>query len=137
MKIQHHKLMAFKEIGGGGPFRNPVMEYAVGGGMQYAIRAQWFDTSLPFGNLSLDELAQSFLGVGKLHEISDADKHEMERCFREKPETAFTYAIVDAVLTLLVEERMHVEHRGMYEKLGFHTDDIPTLRPTLGGASPK
>src|ERR1019366_6685851 len=43
------------------------------------------------------------------------------------------YAILDAILTLLVEEQMRAADRTMYEDLGFAEADIPSLRPTQGG----
>src|SRR5262249_49559487 len=60
------------------------------------------------------------------------DKERMRITFQRKTRAAYGYAILDAILTLLVEEKMRAGDRKMYQKLGFEEDQIPPLRATLG-----
>src|SRR5262249_53297578 len=126
--IEGRKLLAFKEVGL--RRRDPVLGYAWDPDGLYAIRVNYFDTNLAFGHAKLDELAKSFVRVGKA-DVDEQEKADMLATFHADPRRAYAYAIQDAVLTLLVHERMAATHRDMYRQLGFE-DDIPPLRPTLG-----
>jgi hypothetical protein len=130
--IDGGKLLSFKEAGQ--RWRVPVLGYALEGtedGRLYTIRVNYFDTNLAFGFAKLDELARTFVGVGKLEGFDEAAKADMLATFRRDPHRAYAYAVQDVILTLLVQERMAVTHREMYRNLGFK-DDIPAIRPTLG-----
>jgi hypothetical protein len=144
------KVLGFREAGG---FRDPVIGHGwESGGDEYRvvwdgsdyrtvyrpgttckIRARYFDTSRAFGNGGrLEDLARSFLGVGKLEGFGEAEKEDMRATFRNDPVRAYAYAALDAVLTLLVHERMGETHRAMYRAVEFREEDVPPLRPTLG-----
>jgi hypothetical protein len=135
LAIQDRRLLCFREAGG---YRSgdPVLGYAVEereDGRLYAIRVRYFDTCLAFGNrASLDDLARTFVGVGKPEGFGQAEKADMLRTFRREPGRAYAYAVQDAVLTLLVKEQMEATHRQMYEALGFSGADIPALPSTQG-----
>jgi hypothetical protein len=136
--IQAHRLLAFKEARG---YRaaDPILGYAWKScglderGFLYAIRVNYFDTWLAFGNRpSLEDLAATFVGVKKLEGFGQAAKEDMLATFRREPARAYAYAINDSVLTLLVKEGMADTHAKMYRTLGFAGEDIPPLRSTQG-----
>jgi hypothetical protein len=131
--IQAHGSLAFKERRGGyHQFADPDLQYAQEGGVRHSARVRYFDTSRAFGKRSLDDLARSFLGVGKLEELGQADKQDMLNSFQRDPERAYAYALLDAVLALLLEEQMREEDARMYKMLGFEEAEVPPLKPTLG-----
>lgn len=131
--IQAHKLLAFKEAHEGHRrFCDPVLEYAKQSGVLHPIKVKTFDTCLAFGPSSLDGHAATFLGVQKLKGLSQRDKRGMQGAFHRKPVVAYAYAVLDAVLTLRVKERMAEADERMYRDLGFADRDVPPLRPTLG-----
>jgi hypothetical protein len=131
--VLSRKLLAFKQVHETcHRFVDPVLEYARYGGLLYPIRVGYFDTNLAYVRGSLDDLALTFLGVGKSADLTPADKQDMLATFLKKPRRAYTYAVRDSLLTLGVEERMRAEDRRMYEQLGFEAAAIPPLRPTLG-----
>jgi hypothetical protein len=133
IRVQAQKLLGFKEGGRGRRgFDVPVLEYVREGEAVHPVKVGTFDTQLPFGPASLDAHAHTFLDVHKSDALSEDDKRHMLETFRRKPAEAYGYAVLDAVLTLAVEERMREEDRSMYEKLGFVEEDIPRLRATLG-----
>src|SRR5262249_15603373 len=80
---------------------------------------------------SLDDLARTFVGVGKLKDFGDAEKSDMLETFCRQPVRAYAYAITDSVLTLLVKEEMTRTHEEICNQLGIK-DDIPALRSTQG-----
>ena len=124
----------FVGAGPGAAFAAPLVEYAAGpGGALYAVRLEFRDTTLPFGGATLDDLARSFLGVGKDEAIGPADKADMLATFRTRTAAAYGYAIRDAVLTLRVHERMKEEDRAIYRAFAWDEAAIPRMRPTLGG----
>jgi hypothetical protein len=134
--IQDRKVMAFREARGAG-MCDPVLEYVCEGSdydtSLYAIEVRYFDTCLAFGHgASLDDLAKTFVGVGKLKDFGEAEKADMLNTFRREPDRAYAYAITDSVLTLLVKEAMEATHRQIYGGLGFRGEAIPELRSTQG-----
>ena len=56
----------------------------------------------------------------------------MKRAFAVAPEAAYRYAATDAVLTLLLAERMADLHRGIYQGLGFAPEEVPRCHATPG-----
>lgn len=131
--IQSRKLLCFKEVHKTcHRFLDPVLEYARHGSLLYPIQVRNFDTSLPFGQGTLDDHAKTFLGLQKSHHISLADKQDMLATFHCKTRQSYDYAMLDSLLTLRIEERMREEDGRMYEKLGFAAGEIPPLRPTQG-----
>lgn len=133
LEVRPHKPLGFQERSAGGRFRAPVLEYAQEGAAVYPVRVQHFDTNLPFGSSTLEEHARTFLGVGKAEGISHADKSHMLKTFKRKTREAYGYAVLDAVLTLFIEDRMREADVAMYRALGFPEGEAPPLRPTLGG----
>ena len=133
LAIKAEKLLGFREKSRSFQrFHDPVLEYVRDGGTLHAVCVRHFDTCLPFGRGSLDDLAQTFLGLRKSEGITRAEKACMRRTFQRKPDLAYAYAVHDSLLTLQVEERMRAEDRHMYVQLGVPEADIPPLRPTLG-----
>lgn len=131
------KMLNLREVGA---YRaeDPVIGYAwyPGGGelgTVCEIRARYFDTFRTFGSGGrLEDLARTFVGTGKLEGFGEAEKADMLATFNREPVRAYAYAALDAVLTLLLQERMEVVHREMYREAGFGEEDVPPLRPTLG-----
>jgi hypothetical protein len=130
--VQDRRLMAFRECGGADA-GCPVLGYAgtrQGEGL-FGIRVRYFDTCCAFGQgARLDDLAKTFVGVGKLEGFGQAQKADMLDTFRRDTNRAYAYAVTDSVLTLLVKEGMEATHRSMYRDLGF--TDAPPLRSTQG-----
>jgi hypothetical protein len=110
----------------------PVVQDFFCGEEMYALRLQTRDTMLPFGQASLDSLSKTFLGLGKSETLTEADKRDMLRTFRERTADAYGYAAVDAVNTLLVHEQMQARDGQIYQALGFRSWGVPPLRATLG-----
>ena len=132
--VQAHRTLAYKAIGGARQrFADPAVEYVRVGGTLRQILGRTLDTTLPFGGGTLDDHAKTFLRAEKAKGIRKEDMGRMLEVFRKTPTKAYHYAILDAVLTLLVAERMAEEDHKMYETLGFDAEDVPPLRPTLGG----
>jgi hypothetical protein len=131
LAIRGHKTPAFKEVG---PYRctDPVLEYAwQSGDEKYGIKVNYFDVHRTFGGkASLDDLARTFVGIGKLEGFGESDKADMLKTFQREPARAYAYAILDSVLTLLVKEKMAATDEAMYRKLGF--TEFPKLRATQG-----
>jgi hypothetical protein len=128
--IRGHRLLSFSEVRGY-PCSNPVLEYAFSNESVYAIKVAYFDTCLAFGYASLDDLARTFVGFGKLEGFGESAKADMLEVYRREPERAYAYAITDSILTLLVQEWMATTHKEMYQALGLQVD-IPALRSTQG-----
>jgi hypothetical protein len=131
--IHSHKLLGFKEVSrGANRHHDPILDYVREGDALHPVKIRTFDTILPFGKTSLDTHARTFLSVQKSDALSAQEKRHMIQTFRRSPAKCYGYAILDVILTLLIEERMQVEDRQMYSALGFDEDKIPPLRPTLG-----
>lgn len=128
--VQGHKLLAFREARR--RYGTPVLEHLYSDDGLHPVRVRTFDTCLPFGKGSLDEHAFTFLGVRKDGRISAAEKAHMRDVFHKRPKAAYAYAVWDALLPLLLAERMREEDRRVYVQLGFPEDAIPAMRPTLG-----
>jgi hypothetical protein len=110
-----------------------IVEYLWDGKAELtAARLCCFDTMLPFGPASLEDLARTFLGLAKHGHLSDQEKASMLTVFRTRPAFAYTYAAADALLTLLLIEEMQRRHVGMYRAFGCPEGDVPPMRPTLG-----
>jgi hypothetical protein len=122
--LRGHKLLQF---------RPRVVEYLLVGQDAYALHLTLRDTSLLFGPGSLDHLSRTFIGVGKAGGLTPADKAEMARVFHERTAEASTYAVTDAVTTLLVYERMREMDRRVYQLLGLPDRPGRVIRGTLGG----
>jgi hypothetical protein len=129
--VQANKLLSFREKGKH-RYEDPVLEYARESDNLVPVRVQTFDTSLPFGKGSLDDHAQTFLHMQKLETITKADKAQMLATFQTRTADAYLYAALDAILTLLVQERMGEEDHKMYLGLDFTEEEVPKLRPTQG-----
>jgi len=112
---------------------SPVVQYAALGNQLYEVHLTTRDTMLPFGRSSLDELCQTFLGLGKSDAISDDEKSKMLATFKKRPRDAYGYAIVDAVNTLLLYEEMKNSDRKIYEAFDVPEDRIPPMARTIGG----
>ena len=102
-------------------------------GELFAIELTMIDTNGPFGPGSLDELCQTFLGQGKIDEISPAEKRDMRILFRDQPARAYSYAIADAVMPLMLLAAMRANHRDICQKFDIEGDQIPEMKSTLGG----
>jgi hypothetical protein len=113
-------------------FREPVVEYAARRGHFYQVHVRTRDTFLPFGPAGLETLSRTFLGFGKNETLTEQDKGDMDRTFRDRTADAYGYAMADALNTLLVYEQMQCKDREVYRSFGFPEEDIPPLRPTLG-----
>lgn len=98
----------------------------------YTLETRTFDTALPFGNRSLNSHAHTFLGLAKSDLITKEEMARMTQTFHDRTDDAYEYAMLDAVLTLRVAERMQEEDRDMYRRLGFTPEEMPKLRSTQG-----
>jgi hypothetical protein len=133
LDVSDGKLLAFRDparpFGRGGP----VMEYArLQDGRLFEVRVTTRDTALPFGVAGLDGLCRAFLGVPKSKALSEKEKADMPRTFRERPRAAYGYGIADAVNTLLVHEQMGHRDRQLFQDVGLAGGPAPPLRSTLG-----
>lgn len=119
---------------GGSPFSGPpIVEYVTATNeMTFGISLQTRDTSQVYGKGSLDDLSQTFLGRPKSGSLDASDKACMLETFRQKPIAAYSYAMIDAVHTLLVHERMTAEDRQIHTEFGVEESQIPAMRATLG-----
>src|SRR5262249_418831 len=53
--VQAQKLLAFREVTRGiNPYQDPVLEYVLNGDDKHAVKVRTFDTSLPYGKVSLE-----------------------------------------------------------------------------------
>jgi hypothetical protein len=128
--VQSNKLLGFREKG---CYQPPVLEYVRSEEGLCPVRVKTFDTALPFGNATLDGVAKTFLDIQKSETITQQDKAHMRAAFHAKPADAYRYAVLDSVLTLLVEEKMREADQNMYLTLNFDAKEVPELIPTLGG----
>jgi hypothetical protein len=129
LNLRADKTICFREARG---YQDPSLEFASEGFVVRPVRIRMFDTALSFGRASLDDLAQTFLGIGKDGRISTAEKAEMHQTFLRRPTDAYKYAMRDPVLTLLMHERMREADHRMYIDLGFEESEVPRLLPTQG-----
>lgn len=127
--VRSSKLLGFA---GHNKYQPPIVEYALVEDQQYPVRLSTFDTNLPWGKAKLDSHAKLFLQLSKVDTVTQHDKARMEQTFRIKPVEAYTYAALDPILTLLVEERMRVAHGNLYRSLGFKEEETPKMRSTQG-----
>ena len=132
LTLVQRKTIRFADHGGSQHFRPPVADAWATSKGTIDIRLATFDTNLPYGSCSLDELSKALLGISKTSLISECEKPRMRRTFRDKPEFAYAYAILDAILPLLVREQMEKQDKQIYASRGYAMKDIPNLRPTLG-----
>lgn len=127
--VRSSKLLGFA---GHNKYQPPIVEYALVEDQQYPVRLSTFDTNLPWGKAKLDSHAKLFLQLSKVDTVTQHDKARMEQTFLIKPVEAYTYAALDPILTLLVEERMRVAHGDLYRSLGFKEEETPKMRSTQG-----
>jgi hypothetical protein len=73
------------------------------------------------------------LGVGKVDVFAEDALKSMRSTFKIRPHEAFGYGLRDAVLTLLVRERMMELDRSIYESLGIPATLIPPMAGSVGG----
>ncbi len=112
----------------------PVIETVTYQGEQFEIELGTMDTNCVCGPAKLDELAKSFLGVGKDESICETEKSNMKDTFLnpKKSHAAYRYAIQDSVATLLVAERMTEQHLKLYNKFQIPNEAIPSMHGTPG-----
>lgn len=133
--LRDSKVIGF--TGTGGPadvFSDPVVEYVVDGPDRYELRLGTLDTNCVYGPSSLDKLALTYAGVAKDESIGEADKGMMKAvfCDPKRAADAYRYAAQDAVITLLVAERMRRQHTELYAKLGIPANPVPPMHGTPG-----
>jgi hypothetical protein len=133
VSVQSRKLLKYRDQApGANRYHDPILEYVRDGYTVHPVKVRTFDTFLAFGPASLDAHARTFLGVSKSSDITKEEKGHMRDTFGRRPREAYGYALLDAVLTLLVEERMREEDRKMYGALGLEASKVPPLQATLG-----
>jgi len=133
--LRDGRVMGFAGTGGvADRFADPVVEYVADGGAVYELRLGTTDTNCVCGPTRLDDLARSYVGVAKDETLGDADKGRMTAVFRDPTRTAdaYRYAAQDAVLTLLVAERMREQHADLYAGFGIPPGDVPPMHGTPG-----
>jgi hypothetical protein len=130
--MRSRKVVQFVELSRYRTVINPILGYLFLGEDLYEVRVQVRDTLLPYGADSLNNLAQTFLGLPKCQALSDHDKQDMLNTFKARPGDAFGYGLVDAVSTLLVHEQMEVRDKAIYQAFGVPATETPPLRATLG-----
>jgi hypothetical protein len=129
--LQQGKLIQFAEHQSRTPWSTPIIEYVAYFNRLHAVKLRMLDTMLPFGPGSLDTLAKCFLGFGKIATFDDAAKRSMLQTFCTRAAEAYGYAMVDALITLLIHEQMAQKDAEIYTKFGFEPP-LLALRPTLG-----
>jgi hypothetical protein len=133
--LRDGRVVAFAGTGGvADRFADPVVEYVADGDAVYEPRLGTTDTNCVCGPTRLDDLARSYVGVAKDESLGDADKGKMGAVFRDPSRTAaaYRYAAQDAVLTLLVAERMQKQHVDLYAEFGIPPGDVPPMHGTPG-----
>ena len=115
-------------------FSDPVVEYVADEDECYELRLNTIDTNAVCGPAKLDDLARSYLGIAKDQSISDDDKPRMKTVFGDPRRTAdaYRYAIQDAVITLLIVEKMEKQHQTLYADFGIPADSVPPMHGTPG-----
>lgn len=113
-------------------FQPVTVEYVRHETATIPVRLKTFDTNAAFGHGKLDAFARYYLGLAKSGDLSEADKAAMGAVFRARPREAYLYAVTDAVLALLLTERMHALHRDVCRDLGFSPEQTPPCHPTPG-----
>jgi hypothetical protein len=117
----------------GGPrFRPPILQYIRQAAGLFSLRVDFRDTNLPFGPAKLDDLSRTFLRIPKYEGISEEEKAQMIKLFRERTTDAYTYAVADPLNTLLVHEQMQAIDRQMFLDFGIPVDQIKPMRATQG-----
>jgi len=110
----------------------PIVEFVLYAGELIPLRLETWDTRLPFGGGSLDELCTAFLGRSKLKLPDDFDKSNMQREFQRRPVDAWSYAIGDALQTLRLLDAMRHQDRAIHESVGRRSEMIPKMKATVG-----
>lgn len=111
----------------------PAVEYAQApSGELFEVRLEYRDTNLLLQSGTLDSLAKTFLGTGKVDLLNQEDKAHMARTFRRKTGQVYGYAINDVLATLLVYEQILEHHGRLYREFDHPGDRTPPLRATLG-----
>ncbi len=115
-------------------FVDPVVEYVVDGDSVFQLQLGTTDTNCVCGPSKLEELALNYVGITKDVSITDEDKTRMKTVFSDRRRTAdaYRYAAQDAVITLLVVERMKQQHVDLYGDFGIPPDEVPTMHGTPG-----
>ncbi len=112
---------------------DPVVEYAEDArGQLFAIQLATIDTTLPFGPGTLESMSQTFLGQGKVGDLTRAEQRNMRGLFDADPARAYTSAIADVVQNLRLLEAMREHHRVIYRKFDFTDDQIPVMKNSQG-----
>jgi hypothetical protein len=110
----------------------PILEYIWDGSALSAVRVRTRDTCLAFGPAALSHLAETFIGLRKSDDLGEVDKADMLQTFLSRSEDCYAYAIADALMTLLVHERMTDMGRKIYRAFGIPEAEIPSLPATAG-----
>jgi hypothetical protein len=133
--LREGRVIGFGGTGGlADRFADPVVEYVTNGGQLYELRLGTMDTNYVCGPTKLDDLARSYIGVAKDELVTGADKEKMKAVFRDPNRTAdaYRYAAQDAIITLLVAQRMEGQHAALYSGFGIPLRDIPPMHGTPG-----
>ena len=127
--LQQNYGVGFTGNPGGSHHSVPIVQFARdSAGNLVAIELATIDTIRPFGTGSLDDLCRTFLGRGKIGDLTPAEKADMRALFRADPARAWAYAIADVVQTLQLLDAMRAEHRAIYQQFGFAPDKIPPMK---------
>ena len=134
VRIRDSKVIGLTGTGKVDVFSDPVVEYVIAGSDTYELRFDTLDTNCVYGSTSLDKLAKTYAGVAKDDSIREADKGKMKEVFSNPDQTAdaYCYAVQDAVIALLVAERMKQQHTDLYAKLGIPANPVPPMHGTPG-----
>jgi len=134
IEISSNRRLAFVGHRAGYDDYEPIVEFLeLADGQLFAVRLATVDTNLTFGPKPLDDLAQTLLGVGKRNTFSADELGNMQKTFKKRPHDAFGYGLRDAVLTLLVHEKMGELDRYTYKALGIPDNFVPPMAGTIGG----
>jgi hypothetical protein len=132
--IRDGRVIGFIGTGGAADvFNDPVVEYVRHKGL-YELRLGTLDTNCVCGPSKLDALARAYLGLEKNSSITEAEKARMKEVFLDprRAADAYRYAAHDAVLTLLVAEKMRRQHGELYAKFSIPSEHVPPMHGTPG-----
>jgi|GEM_PF-3343689 len=134
LKITENQYCALSEDSGTShQHRLPIIGYICIKRKLYPVQVDYFDTCFAAGGgVSLDELARTYLGQGKIEALNENQKLNMEDTFRRNPRIAWTYAVQDVILTLKVWDAMRAQDREICRSLGIPSDEVPELGSTIG-----
>lgn len=132
--LRDGRVVGFEGTGAGDVFSTPVVEYVGAAGRLVEVRLGKLDTNRVCGPARLDDLAGSYLGISKDETVTGAEKRAMGRVFRDpsRAADAYRYAAQDAVLTLLVAERMAAQHAELYAGFDIPSEAVPPMHGTPG-----